>query len=215
MLAAALLVAGLFGAPRPVHSAAAGGACPGTPVATVTAAARRCPAVEISGRADATGLSLDPAFDVEIDPEALARPVEGGALLTAFASDGRTIFALPIAASGAFHLYVPLATSAMDAIDRISLTNGDASVSRTRSASLQKTTAELISTDDDHVIVAWDARAFPAIRVKESPDRAPVGTGNGTSTFEQLTVNTRAHRLYIEFSDGVRSFTEAYAIFGR
>jgi hypothetical protein len=195
MLAAALLVAGLFGAPRPVHSAAAGGACPGTPVATVTAAARRCPAVEISGRADATGLSLDPAFDVEIDPEALARPVEGGALLTAFASDGRTIFALPIAASGAFHLYVPLATSAMDAIDRISLTNGDASVSRTRSASLQKTTAELISTDDDHVIVARrSARETVRAPSSSSPStRARIAfTSNFPTACEALPKRTRS-----------------------
>jgi len=214
MLAMATLVVGLFGSPRPAHTPPSEATCPTAPVKTFVTAARACPAVEISGSADAGSVSLDPAFDVSVAPAQLARPGDGGALLSGFASDGRTLFTLPVATNGAFHLYVPLTGASQDALTRLTLAYGRNSTQRDASDGREQS-AEIIPTDESNVIVAWNAALYPAIRVAEKPDGALIGTGSGTSTFEQLPIETRARVLYIVFSDGVRSFARSIAIFGR
>jgi hypothetical protein len=215
MLAAALILAGLSGAPIFVRTLPGTATCPATPDAAFVSGAITCPALEVSGFADATGASLDPAFDVSIAPAELARPMPtAGALLAGYAADGRRLFALPIAANGAFHLYVPLATAAEQNLARIEVTTAGARAERVASSPAEAT-AEIISLDEAKAIVAWNARAFPSIRVKENSERTPIAVGSGSSTYEQMSVDTRARIVYIEFSDGVHSTTRALTIFGR
>jgi hypothetical protein len=215
MLAAALILAGLFGAPKETHAPPIAATCPVSPEGAFVAGATTCPALEVSGFADATAASLDPAFDVSIPPVQFARPVQSaGALLAGYAADGRRLFTLPIVANGAFHLYVPLATTAQQTLARIEVTTPSARAARVAGVPADAT-AEIISLDEGKAIVAWNARAFPSIRVKESPERNAIAVGSGSSTYEQMSVDTRARIVYIEFSDGVRSTTHAFAIFGR
>ena len=211
MLAAALIVAGLFASSKPVVPVTA--ACPASPEATFVAAARACPALEISGSVDARGVTLDPVYDVSAMPADFTRPAEG-AVVTGYAADGRRLFAFPVGANGAFHAFVPLALPAQQILARVVLANGDTRSERVAVAHGEPE-AEIVALDDGRAIVAWNAHAFPAIRVRESPDRAPIAAGAGTSTFEQMSVDTRVSRIYVEFSDGVRSVSRTYTIFGR
>ncbi|MBD5634811.1 MAG: hypothetical protein IAI49_10065 [Candidatus Eremiobacteraeota bacterium] len=214
MLAVVALAAGLGGSPKPALSAPANAACPAFASPAFATGAATCPALEISGRFDATGASIDPAFDVSVPSADLARPAEGGATLAGFAADGRALFALPIAANGAFHVYVSLAPAAQQLLVRLRLTAGSTTAERTASTGAEAT-AELIAVSEQRVIVAWNASAFPAIRVAESPEKAPIASGSGTSTYEQMAVDTRVRRVYVVFSDGVRSTTRGFTIFGR
>ena len=215
MLAAALILAGLFGAPKDTHAPPIAATCPATPEGAFVGGATTCPALELSGVADATGASLDPAFDVSVPPAELVRPTPtAGGFLAGYAADGRRLFVLPIAANGAFHLYVPLATAAQQSLARLEVTTAGARAERVASAPAEAT-AEIISLDETKAIVAWNARAFPSIRVKESPERNAIAIGSGSSTYEQMSVDTRARIVYVEFSDGVRSTTRAFTIFGR
>jgi hypothetical protein len=215
MLAAALILAGLFGASKATLVPSLAATCPAMPDAAFVSSAITCPALEVSGYADSTGASLDPAFDVSIAPAQLARPLPtASALLAGYAADGRRLFALPIPASGAFHLYVPLATAAEQNLARLELTTAGARAERVASAP-GEATAEIISLDESKAIVAWNARAFPSIRVKESPERNAIAVGSGSSTYEQMSVDTHARLVYIEFSDGVHSTTRVFSIFGR
>jgi hypothetical protein len=215
MLAAALILAGLFGAPKEIHASPASATCPATPEAAFVTGATTCPALEVSGFAGATGVSLDPAFDVAVAPTEFVRPAQSaGAFLSGYAADGRRLFALPIAANGAFHLYVPLAVAAEQSLARIEISTVGAHAERRANAPADAV-AEIISLDEGKAIVAWNARAFPSIRVKESPERTAIAVGSGTSTYEQMSVDTRSRLVYIEFSDGVHSTTRAFAIFGR
>ena len=215
MLAAALILAGLFGAPKDTHAPPIAATCPATPEGAFVGGATTCPALELSGVANATGASLDPAFDVSVPPAELVRPTPtAGGFLAGYAADGRRLFVLPIAANGAFHLYVPLATAAQQSLARLEVTTAGARAERVASAPAEAT-AEIISLDETKAIVAWNARAFPSIRVKESPERNAIAIGSGSSTYEQMSVDTRARIVYVEFSDGVRSTTRAFTIFGR
>jgi hypothetical protein len=215
MLAAALILAGLFGAPKETHASPAAATCPATPEVAFVAGATTCPALEVSGFAGGTGVALDPAFDVSIAPAELARPAQtASAVLAGYAADGRRLFTLPIAADGAFHLYVPLALAAQQSLARIEVSTPGARAERVASAPADAV-AEIISLDEGKAIVAWNARAFPSIRVKESAERAAIAVGSGSSTYEQMSVDTRARLVFIEFSDGVHSTTRAFAIFGR
>jgi hypothetical protein len=212
MLAAVALVAGLFGPSKPTAPTIA--PCPTAPMQTFATTLAACPALEISGRIDPTGVVLDPAFDVVVPPAELARASDSGALLAGFTSDGRRLFVLPIAASGPFHLYVPLAPFALQAMARITLASPVGATERI-ATSPAEATAEIISIDDRRVIVAWDAVAFPAIRMAETPEGRPIAYGTGVATYEQTSVDTRARIVYLTFSNGVRSVARAFTIFGR
>jgi hypothetical protein len=214
MLAMIVLVAGLFG-PKPAYTAPAGATCPVAPAATFATRALTCPALEVSGSADANGVAIDPAFDVSIEPAKLARPSDGAAaVLAGFAADGRQLFALPFAANGPFHVYVPLPTQAQQQLERLTLTTEHGAAERKRAPS-GAPAAEIISLSDDRVIVAWNADAYPTIRIAEAAGKAALAVGAGTSTFEQVSVDTRARRLFVTFSDGVQSTTRGFTIFGR
>jgi hypothetical protein len=216
MLAAALILAGLFlGAPKETHTSPDAATCPATPETAFVAGATTCPALEVSGFAGGTGVSLDPAFDVSIAPAELARPTQNAsAVLAGYAADGRRLFILPIAGNGAFHLYVPLAPAAQQILARIEVSTSGARAERIASAPADAV-AEIISLDEGKAIVAWNARAFPSIRIKERTERPAIAVGSGSSTYEQMSVDTRARLVFIEFSDGVHSTTRAFAIFGR
>jgi hypothetical protein len=214
MLAVAVLVAGLFGGSKHDMVPASLG-CPPVPTAPIAPTAVRCPALDVSGRIDATGAAIDPAFETSAPVAELVRPAESGPVLAGYAADGRQLFAVHVAASGPFHLYVPLATAAQDVLARLTLTDDRISAERTASKPVAEAEAEIISTSDERVIVAWNATAFPAIRVANGPEESPAAFGSGTSTYEQMTVDTRARRVYVTFSNGVRSVTRGFTIFGR
>jgi hypothetical protein len=218
MLAAVALVAGLLGGSK-LAAVPENLGCPALPATTIVATtivstAAQCPALEVSGNVGQGTVSIDPAFDVSVSAAQLARTTEGNAVLAGFAADGRQLFSLPVAALGAFHVYVPLATAAQQQVARLTLASDRGSAER-RAAPGAETGAEIISLSDQRVILAWNANAFPAIRVAESPEKTPIATGSGSSTFEQMTIDTRSRRLYVTFSDGVRSTTRGFTIFGR
>ncbi len=215
MLPLALLVTALLDTPKPALSSSLRGICPAAPgVAMTLPLPRSCPALEVSGRADAAGIALDPAFDVDVAPGQFASAGRGDAVLEGYGADGRQIFAQPFTAGGPFHLYVPLSRSREQSLQRLRI------VAEGTSAELAATQhgdpeAETLSVDNAHVLIAWDARAFPGLRVAPATGSAPVLVTRGSSTYEQRTFETTARSIVIDFSDGVRSTTRIMRVFGR
>ena len=120
---------------------------------------------------------------------------------------------LPFFGRGTFRLDVPLSPAAEQAIHLIRVVAASANAERTATAH-GEATAETIATDDRDIVFAWNARAFPAVRI--ATDTEPDTTyASGTGTYEQLTIATAAHRLTVDFSDGVRSTKRTFAVFGR
>jgi hypothetical protein len=210
MLVLATTLAALFGAAKP--AALPIRPCPAVPVAVIETSARTCPALEVSGRTDASALALDPAYDVMVPPAELARPGRGEAMLAGYAADGRTLFALPVAAGAPFHAYVPLAPALASALARLALTANGATVDRTATTHAEPA-GEAISVDETHALFAWNARLFPGVRIGDGTGAQAFGSGS--STYQQLGVATRARRLVVEFSDGLHSATRTFAVFGR
>jgi hypothetical protein len=214
MLALATLVAVLATTPKPAFSPAIRPPCPSGLEITLSATARACPALEVSGKIDSGGAEIQPAFTAMVDPSDLAHFGRGDAILTGLSADGRAIFVLPVQSGEAFHYFIPLAPQAAAALARLTLVSGSVSAERAV-VPHGEPNAEVVSVDDGQLLIAWDAHAFPSIRISTSPGGPPIAFGTGTSTFEQLTVATPARRIYIEYSDGVHSFKRAYNVFGR
>jgi hypothetical protein len=214
MLALATLVTVLAITPKPVLSPGIHPACPGGPEITVIATARTCPALDISGQIDANGAEIEPAFTTSVDPSELARFGQGDAVLSGFGADGHTIFVLPVQTNGPFHFFIPLAPQAIAALTRLTLVSSSASAERV-AAPHGDPNPEVVSVDDGQLLIAWDAHAFPAIRISTAPGAPPIASEDGTSTFEQVTVASPARRLYLEFSDGIHTFARTVNVFGR
>ena len=213
MLALATLSTALILAMR-TSTAAEHATCPSGPVATVTSTSHTCPALEVSGTVETSAATLDPAFDVLVAPSVLSRLGTGDALLTGYAADGSAVFSFPIQANGAFHAYVPLAPQLAQSVVRLRLATSAARVEVATTAH-REAAGEAIATDDSHLVFAWDAHSFPAVRIAADPSGEPFAFGNGKSTFEQLTINSTARRLLVEFSDGVHSQTRVIPVVGR
>ena len=214
MLSLALLLATLLETPKPAVSAPSRVACPATPAAfTQQPAARACPALEISGNIDATGVSLQPAFDVDVAPSELARPERTDTVLAGYAADGHTIFAQSFTANGPFHLYVPLSRALAQSVQRLRLVSGAASADVTATVH-REGSAETLSLDSEHYLIAWNAREFPSLRIN-APNAAPLLLTGSTSTYEQRTIDSPARAVLLEFSDGVRSTSRTIRVFGR
>jgi hypothetical protein len=214
MLALATLVAVLALTPKPAISPGVHPPCPSGLETTFSATALTCPALEVSGRIDPGGAVIEPAFSTMVAPSELAHFGHGDAMLSGLAADGRPIFVLPVQTGEAFHYYIPLAPQAIAALARLTLVSGNVSAELSANPHGDPS-AETISVDDGQMLIVWDAQAFPAIRISTAPGAPPIAYGNGTSTFEQLTVATPARRLYIEFSDGIHTFRRVYGVFGR
>jgi len=214
MLSLALVLATIFGSPKAPAPSPLHVACPANPAAFTTApAARTCPAIELSGRVDANGVALDPAFDVDVAPAELARPGHGDAVVAGYAADGRALFAQSFSAAGSFHLYVPLSPALAQSVQRLELVSGDAKTDVVAS-SHREPEVESLSLDSGRYLIAWNAHEFPSVRV-DPPQGAPILLSGGTSTYEERTVEDASRRIVVEFSDGVRSITRAIRIFGR
>jgi hypothetical protein len=188
--------------------------CPATPLAAIETSAQNCAALEVSGRIDATGATLDPAFDVHVPAAELTRPVPGSAALVGYGADGRALFSFPFIAAGAFKIHVALASPLASALTRLVLTANGQSVERT-AVSGDVPSAEAVATDDTTVVLAWNARSFPALRVATASQGALVGYATGSGTFEQTSFRTSARRLTVSFSDGIHSFDRTLSVMGR
>ncbi|MBD5656369.1 MAG: hypothetical protein IAI50_14485 [Candidatus Eremiobacteraeota bacterium] len=214
MLPLALVVATLLASPKPAQPSPLHVACPATPAAyTVVPAARSCAALEVTGSIDASTATIDPAFNVDVAPAQLAHPERGEAVLAGYAADGHTIFVQTLNATGAFHLFIPLSPALAAGVQRLQVVSG------TQSAEIVATShkepiAETLALDANHYLVAWNARQFPSIRVS-APNAVPLLLSGGTSTYEQRTIDSTARAIVLEFSDGVRSTSRPYRIFGR
>jgi hypothetical protein len=216
LLAAALLVAA-----APQSKVPASAHCPQAPytapqVAGPVPAGLTCTALEVSGNADRTNPSLDPAYVVSIAPSrfpAVAPSVPEGAL-QGLDAQGRLLFNQTMTAGGDFHTFVPVSEATARAIVKIRLIVGNASVDRSSSMH-GAPTVELISVDDAHVVVAWSANLFPQIRVREYPNGPIIATGNGETSYTEITVPTGSSSLFIDFSDGVHSYTRVVRVWGR
>lgn len=200
--------------PKPALSPALHIACPEGPEATIVSTARSCPALEVSGSIDADGVTLDPVFTTMVSPSELMRFGHGDAMLSGFAADGRPIFVQPLVSGGPFHVYIPLEQPSEEALARLTLSFNGVVVERVAKPFVEPH-AEAVSVDDGNVLFVWDAQRFPAIRISAVPLGPPIATGNGSSTFEELNVATTARRLFVEFSDGVRTYARIYNVFGR
>lgn len=214
MLALATLVTVLAITPKPALSPGIHVACPAGPDTSVVATARTCSALDVSGQIDANGAEIEPAFTTSVDPSELARFGQGDALLSGYGADGRAIFVLPVQTNGPFHFFIPLAPQAIAALTRLTLVSGTASAERIAIAHGEPN-PEVVSVDDGQLLIAWDAHAFPAIRVSTAAGAPPIASGDGTSTFEQLTISTPARRVYLQFSDGIHTFARMVNVFGR
>ena len=203
----------IFAAQEIVHVRASS-ACPDAPVGVIATAAVLCPALDVSGSVGPTGVTIDPAFDLIVRPAELSRPeVAGNATLSAFNADGQLLFSLPFNARGPFHLDVPLNPAVAQSIRLIRVVSG--TVNAQRAATVHgDANAETIATDDRNVVFAWNAHAFPAIRISTDAESEPT-FASGAGTYEQLTLGTAARRLSVDFSDGVRSTKRVFSVFGR
>jgi hypothetical protein len=193
--------------------------CPASPAAAVsvpTGAAQNCPALEVGGQIAGSGPVLGAAFTVTVPAAQLARPGRSGVTtLSGFAADGRQVFSLPLDATGDFRVYVPLAPGALAALTRLQLASGAAVTERDATAHGEPQ-AEIVSLDPDTLLIAWNAREFPALRVLSAgPGAAQLTEANGSSTYEELTVGTQARAVVLQFSDGVRSVDRTYSVPGR
>jgi len=205
---AALLLAALFG--RPV----AHGACPALPLEAFATTARVCDALEVSGHVDASGVSLDPAYDVRVPPSTLSRPVPGNAVLTGYTADGRTLFSVPFEAAGRFTLELGLAPQLAAALNRLTLTADNATFERV-ATDADVPTGEALALDDAHVIFVWNADSFPAVRVSYREGDPAVYSFSGTTTWEQVTIGTTVQHFTVSFSNGVRSIDRTVNVLGR
>lgn len=200
-------------APGPVQAPHAA-ICPSVPALPFVAGAQSCPGLEISGRVDGSGVVLDPAFQVVVAAAQFSRPGRADAVLSGYGADGRSIFAFTFEANGPFHLYVPLAPAAAQSLARLHLSTAVGS-SEQVPVSHGEPDAEVIAVDDAHVLFAWNARTFPAIRISNAPGTPPVAVGTGSSTYQEMTFASGARRLVVDFSDGIHSATRTFRVFGR
>jgi hypothetical protein len=214
MLAHAALVATVFLASRGPIVDAPHVVCPaGVPVAV--SGVRSCPALDVSGSIDASGARLDPIFDVAVPPEELTPVAPAlGAQLFGYGVDGSVLLSVTVPANGPFHVFVPLAPAAAQAIARVRLVAGAISTERT-APMRQEPSAEVVSLGDSRLLVAWNARQYPSIRISTAQGAAPFAFGSGSDTYQQMTIASTARYLVIEFSDGVRSETRTIQAFGR
>ena len=206
LLIAAVTFAALSASPK---SPAAALHCPQAPFAVPATAAPpglTCPALEVSGRADRSDPSLDPAFDTAIVPSRFPASAPGApeGVLQGLDAQGRVIFAQVMGVGGEFHTFVPLPDNVARQLARIRLTVGTSVVERSP-VMHGDPSIETISVDDSHVLLAWNGKYFPAIRVRESPNGPLIAVASGSSTYDEVTAATSASVLTIDFSDGVRS----------
>jgi hypothetical protein len=214
MLAVAMLVATLSGPATPALVAQLHQACPATPIDTSVTAERRCAAIEVSGHVDATGVALDPAFTVLAAPSLFARPVPGRALLAGFTADGRELFEFPFQPNGAFTLVLPLVPQLAAALTSLTLTV-DGGTYRRIATLHDAPSAEAISTDENHVVFAWNAQEFPGVRIVGDRSGEAIATFQGDETYQQVVIRTSERRFIVSFSDGIHSIDRTVTVFGR
>jgi hypothetical protein len=192
----------------PAINARARAGCPGQTKAGT------CPVLEVSGTIDAGTASLGPAFDLIVRPAALTRAeTTGNATLVAYNADGGVVVTFPFTAFGPYRIDVPLLPALAQSVRVVRVVTASATAEE-RPTVHGDVNAEAIAPDDGNVIFAWNAQAFPSVRIESDGDAKPT-YASGTSTYEQLTLKTAARRLTVDFSDGVRSETRTFAVFGR
>jgi hypothetical protein len=215
MLALATLLSAVLAlTPKPALTPGANVPCPTKPATTITATARLCPALEVSGQIDGGVAEIDPAFSAMVAPSELARFGRGDAILSGYTTDGKIVFILPVPSDGPFHFYIPLSPQYVQSLARLTLAVGGAVAERDASTHGEPE-AEAVAVDVGRVLFAWNAQIFPAVRITSGPTDGGIAYGNGSSTLQQVTVASTTRRLTVEFSDGVHSFSRTYAIFGR
>ncbi len=174
-----------------------------------------CPVLEVSGTIDANTTSLDPAFSLNVHPAFLTRPeATGNATLVAYNADGQVLVNFPFTARGDYRLDVPLSPALAQTVRVVRVVTASASAEQRPSPRHGEPSAETISSDDRSVLFAWNARAFPSVRITSDANPKPM-YATGVSTYQQLTVSTTSRRITVDFSDGVRSETRTFAVFGR
>ena len=173
-----------------------------------------CPVLEVSGTIDPNTTSLDPAFDLVVHPTHLTRAeATGNATLVAYNADGQVVVSFPFTARGEYRLDVPLAPALAQSVRVVRVVTASASAEQ-RPTVHHDASAETIAADDRNVLFAWNARAFPSVRITSDANPKPT-YASGVSTYEQLTVPTTSRRITVDFSDGVRSETRTFNVFGR
>ena len=174
-----------------------------------------CPVLEVSGTIDANTTTLDPAFDLNVRPTRLTRPeATGNATLVAYNADGQVLLNFPFTARGEYRLDVPLAPALAQSVRVVRVVTASASAEQRPTARHGEPTAETIAADDRNVLFAWNARAFPSVRITSDANSTPA-YATGVSTYQQFTVSTTSRRITVDFSDGVRSETHTFIVFGR
>ncbi len=192
--------------------------CPEAPTIAATAThVASCSALEVNGTVAANRVTVEPAFDLLLPPEKLSQPnATGNAALEAYDGSNQLVFRFPFNARGEYRIDVPLAASVEQSIRRLRVINGSAYADRT--ASLHgDVSAETFPRYDHSVVLAWNALAFPAIRIATIAidHNEDASYASGTESFQQIRLETTSPRLIIDFSDGVRSTRRIFTVFGR
>jgi hypothetical protein len=162
----------------------------------------------IWGRITASGLVLEPAF--EVDNANLAPPPSGANLLEAVDANGRVIFStsfaanevadLPSGREQAFAFVVPAGRASSAEIAELRLVSGGRSVSR-RPAAPAVPAPTFTRGPDGRGLLQWDARLHPVVLVRDVASGQILSFARGGS----VRLPAAAVRLDATFSDGTRS----------
>lgn len=173
-----------------------------------------CPVIEVSGSIVGTNVTIDPAFDLLARPAAQSRPeTDGNATLTAYNVAGQLLVTFPFSASGVYRVDVPLSPAIAESVHVLRVTTASASAERVATTHGEPS-VETIAINDSNVVLAWNAQAFPALRITAEGE-AGVAYVAGKGTYQQSSLHSKARRISIDFSDGVRSVKRTFAVFGR
>jgi len=214
MLAVLTLAALLAQSSRTAATESGRAGCPVSPVEPFVVSPRICDVIEVTGRIDQSGVTLDPAFDGHAPQSDFARPVPGSATLSGYDRAGALLFEFPFSAEGAFHLVLPLAATTAHELAHLTLSANGETAERYGTGAFEPS-VETISTSDSNLVFIWNAHAFPGIRIESARDHSTILTSQGADSYEQVNVATSERSFIVSFSDGVRSIQRTVHVMGR
>ncbi|MDX1999043.1 MAG: hypothetical protein SF066_15105, partial [Thermoanaerobaculia bacterium] len=166
------------------------------------------------GRETAEGWVLEPAFRVRGVPETVTDSTARVALLDAA---GRVVARTPVrlaaldhSAERGFTALVPLSRAGRWAAWRLEVDGRVVAERRVARAAGQRFAAapRAFRTDDDTLLVAWDAEAQPLALLRDADSGEVLSFARGG----RLEMATRAQRVEVLLSDGVDSTNEIFEV---
>jgi hypothetical protein len=190
-----------------------------TPIRMSPEARAPVPGLLLFGIITSSGVTLNPAFQLEAPP---ALPQGGGPHeLRGVADDGRELFRFSFQGSHPAHspdpeerhfsFFVPLSRAEMEAVERIELRSPRGNALRTsgltsRDAQPPLRDPEVVMdrVDGDRMRLRWEENRFPMAMLRDPETGRVVGFARG-GELVALDVERRMDRMEVLLSDGVRS----------